>query len=169
VPKAPNGKTGIYVYIRNIHLAKLKEIIEAKAKAENKSTHGGLSAEVEIAVEDYIKKHSGNLTPYVEVRINPGYPADKALCLQILQALGRKGIEYEFVQRDLEDAVAELRGSDKRTVKHWTERLLHYEFISVRYPGLTEEDAEGKTLMNPKWARRLQKTPIFKVLYHPPK
>lgn len=166
MPKLRKGGVGFYVIISEAHLTKLKELIAAKAKAQGKSVHGALSAEVEVAIEDYIEKHT-SLTPHVEVRMNPGFPLDKAVCLQILQALGRKGIEYEFVQRDLEDAVAQLRGSDKRTVKHWTERLLHYEFVSVRYPGLTEEDAEGKTLMNPKWARRLQKTPIFKVLYHP--
>jgi len=162
LPRVPAGKVGIYIYVTKGTLEKFHNLVHASAR----SSYGDLSRPIEVAMEEYIASHS-TLNPHTHMHMNPGFPLDKTICLQILQALGRRGIEKEFLESHLADAVAEVRGSDKRTVKHWTERLLHYEFISVKYPGLTEEDAEGKTLMNPKWARHLQKTPIFKVLYHP--
>lgn len=114
---------------------------------DGRPVYGSISRSVEVALEDYIEKH-GTLDAHTQVRMNPGYPPDKAVCVQILYALTKRGIENEFVSRDLVNAVAEVRGSDRRTVKHWRTRLEEYGFISVRIVSLG--------------------VPIFKMLYHPP-
>ena len=48
---------------------------------------------------------------------------------KIMETLTKNGYSYQVTRRDLEKAIIQVRGIDKRTIERWIQLLLIFEFI----------------------------------------
>jgi len=121
LPKVPEGKVGVYVYLdAEIH-QKLMELIRKKFT----KLHGALSAEVNDALAHWILEHQETLDLHTNTHkpINPSLSKSHLYARQIIGWLKDHGFFLQCSIKDLTRAISYVRGSDPRTIKKWTEFL----------------------------------------------
>jgi len=138
--KIPEGKCVLYVYIdRNID-KRLRELIIRKY---GEYRRGLLSYEVECALQAWLATHKiAQSNAKGEARINPApkYWLVFQRCLAWIESKYKISFEevHQIPARFLREAIAAVRGSDKRTIKKWLETFTEQKLIKWISPELIE-------------------------------
>ena len=138
--KVPEGKCILYVYIdRNLD-KRLRELIIRKYGEYRK---GLLSAEVEAALQAWLATHKITQTASESAdRVNPTprYWIVFQKCVAWIESKYRIDFKevHQIPARFLREAIAAVRGSDKRTIRKWLEIFEQQKLIKWIAPELIE-------------------------------
>ena len=117
MPNTPRGKHGIYAYI---DLNVYNDLWEYIKEVYPDSTYGAFSTEIQNAIVEYLNiKHAQIHT----IALNPRTPTVHKICREIVQAIKDQGFINQVSSRALSKIIAEIRGSDRRTIRKWIEQL----------------------------------------------
>ena len=127
MPKIPEGKRGMFVYIDiNVH-DQLRNLIKKKFT----KFHGALSMEVQDAIAHWISEHEESLDFHTNSHklVNPMFPRDHIRAREIVSDLKNKGFTLQCSRKDLWRAIENVRGSDKRTLIKWTKFVVDHGYL----------------------------------------
>ena len=129
MPKMPQGKKGLYVYISEEVWEKLISLVKRKYDGLR-----GLSQEVEEAIKEWLEKHSESSVTYVDEKSSNSSSRVLHVFNQIKSYLTSK---YGYVTfhnvplKHLQEAIIFCRGSHPSTVKRW---LRAFEMAGLMTP-----------------------------------
>jgi hypothetical protein len=121
--KIPKGKKGIYVLINEEVYNKLMNLIKIKYNR----LHGALSAEVEEALEFWLRVQSSSAE--TNAYISPVAPKVHRGLERIFKVLRELGFFYQFTLNDWIKACAITVGHDPRTYKKYLKYALMFNKI----------------------------------------
>jgi hypothetical protein len=133
MPKVPEGKKGLYIYLDEAVYEALMSLIKRKYEG----LHGVLSAEVQHAIAHWIKQHESTLTQTTH-KINPAIPRSHVVANAIINRLRNAGFYNQCAKRDLIKAIEDERGSDPRTVEKWMKFLVRNGYLKWLNPNVLE-------------------------------
>jgi len=127
MPKIPEGKVRIDVYINEEIFNKLMQL----AKMKYRRLHGALSREVEEALNYWIQKHE--LEAHTQTLTDPETPR----LIKNLELIMKRLKQLGFFRNDrisINDwirACSETVGSDKRTWKKYLNYAIQYQYLKT--------------------------------------
>ncbi|MDH5815660.1 MAG: hypothetical protein QE164_02565 [Candidatus Nezhaarchaeota archaeon] len=129
MPKPPNGKARLDVYIDERLYKKLREL--ARQKYEN--FRGALSNEVEEAIRHWILLHAQSAHKSYG-KLNPEPKVFRAFRQVKEYMVKRFGYEYlgsgqQFPKKHIVEAIAAVRGADEKTINKWMKRFINAKLI----------------------------------------
>jgi len=127
MPKVPEGKGMLQVYVDSVLKAKLWHFIREKYP---KSTFGALSFEVEKALEHYLEAF--DLHTNAHKYENPALPRSHKNAQKIICDLRNRGITKECTVDEVYKSISNVRGSDPRTQKTWLKFLTNHGYLKWR-------------------------------------
>jgi hypothetical protein len=136
--KIPKDKEALHVLISKEVMRKFREIV--KMKHEN--LRGALSYEVEQALQAWIAAHTKG-TQILASKANP-QPRTVRVWEQVKQFLkeryGYAGLVtgVQIPKAHVIEAIACLRGDDRRTIDGWLERFQKYKLLKPISPNVFE-------------------------------
>jgi len=127
LPKVPEGKRGMFVYIDDDVYNKLVNLIRKKFT----KLHGALSFEVQDALVHWISEHEETLDMHTNTHklVNPVIPRSHIYAREIVDNLKNRGFTLQLSIKDLHRAIGETRGSDPRTFKKWAQFLVEHGYM----------------------------------------
>jgi len=108
----PKGKRPLYVYISEDLYQKLIEV----AVNWYGKTHGALSAYVEYVLRQAVERHTQIHTKNPKGSVRVVY---EQVVQKVKEILGVSMKPEEVPEKILDQAIAEVRGSDPRTIEKW--------------------------------------------------
>ena len=91
--------------------------------------HGGLTAEVEEALRNWLSAHTKDTQNFeIKNRVNP-QPRVFSVYKNVKEYLKRQGIEYQCTLEKLVEAISFTRGNDRRTVRKWLNEFVKYKCV----------------------------------------
>jgi hypothetical protein len=136
--KVPKGKVRICALVRKEIVDKLWELIKMKYERP----HGAFSYEVEQALQAWLAAHTRG-TQVLASKANP-QPRTVRVWEQVKQFLKERYGYAGFVtgvqipKAHVIEAIACLRGDDRRTIDGWLERFQKYKLLKMISPNVFE-------------------------------
>jgi len=125
LPKIPEGKRGLYVYIDKQICVKLYHLIHEK---HGQDIYGALSAEVEEALERHLETVSSHANTHKFG--NPALPRTHRTCIKIIEDLRKNDRRTECTPEDVYLSVSNVQGSDRRTHEKWIKTLVQLGYLT---------------------------------------
>jgi len=134
MPRLPSDKAQLNVIVSRKLLNELKKLISWKHGEYRK---GLLSQEVEEALWCWVRMHTQKHTNSTDEPPVKGGKIEKVWD-RIRQLIKEKYgfMPQQISRRDLEWAIAEVRGGDKRTISKWIRLFLQYKYIDTVNPSV---------------------------------
>jgi hypothetical protein len=136
--KIPKDKTALHVLINKEVARRFRELV--KMKHEN--LRGALSYEVEQALQAWLAAHTSG-TQVLLKKTNP-QPRTARVWEQVKQFLKERygyvalGAGAQVPKAHVIEAIACLRGDDRRTIDGWLERFQKYKLLKAISPNVFE-------------------------------
>ena len=113
---------------------RLRKLIRAKYER----FHGAVSQEVCDALTHWLNAHESSLDSYTKkhTKINPAFPKVHVWAREIIRELGSGTLQVR--RRDLERAIAKVRGCDERTYQKWISFLVKEGYLKIIGWGIFE-------------------------------
>jgi len=123
VSSGAGGKAHLHVLIDEKLLEEFKAMVARKYPGVFR---GVLSAEVQNALAHWLRLQH---TQIHAKPVNPGVPLVHRACREIVDRLKAAGYLNQVSWRVLEETIAEVRGSDRRTIEKWWRLLLKHGYL----------------------------------------
>lgn len=113
---------------------KLWEKFKEIALKKHNFKYGSISEELEKLIKNYIDEHEHTNTQkhmHAHTNVKHRNPPDKVFLVwqRVKSILASQGYIHQTTLKFLSDAIMEVRGTDKRTIKKWIKLFEKYGFV----------------------------------------